>query len=189
MNKFLIILLLSIVGISAHAQYSYYSSPAYVRQVQSRADAIMNNGAANIQRMINNAGVAAQQQTNRSLQMVSNLANWEGQFTNQNGRPPYEAEKDNWVRQNYPDMYNAYIQAKYSQGAPVNNNTNTSSQSQRECPYCNNGRVLIENSNVPTFGISIRYVKCNECGQQYNAAAGVHLHQSCTHCGGTGVLN
>lgn len=177
-------MLLSITGTAAHAQYSYYTSPGYLRYVQSRADAIMMNGAANIQRMINNAGVVAQQQINRMQQMMGNMANWEYQFKEQNGRPPYEGEKDNWVRQNYPDMYNGYIQAKYSQSVP---NTDISTPS-RKCPYCNNGRVLNESSNVPSFGISIRYAQCNECGQQYNAAAGVHLHQSCTHCGGTGVL-
>lgn len=187
MKNLLIVILLGFVGTSAHAQSIY--SPAYVRNFESRLNGIINNGFANIQQMQNNMMVAAQQRQQRYIQALGGLASWESAFASQNGRPPYESEKDQWMAQNYPDLYNDYIQAKYSQMGNLQNSNQQQSTSQRNCPYCANGRVLTESNNVSSFGINIRYVTCNECGQQYNAAAGVHLHQTCTHCKGTGYLN
>lgn len=98
------------------AQSDYYSSSAYLNSVRARANQTFTNGVANIQQMMANGMREAQRSMERINQANVGLIQWSNQFERQNGRPPYETEKDQWMAQYFPDVYPVYIQTKYSDG-------------------------------------------------------------------------
>ena len=166
---------------------------SYVRQIQNRTDQQMANLNNSIQQMTQNAIAQAQYNNNRGLTAMSELANWCAQFSQQNGRNPYEQEKDTWMQQHYPDVYPTYIQAKYgdyntnnnTQGSESNKRFNDPTGNKVKCPYCTNGRILIENP-VPSYGgINTNKGYCKECDKTYSKGY-THTHVDCHHCKGKG---
>lgn len=82
----------------------------------------MQNGINNIQQSVNNSVNALQQQMNQMQEALLQMNSWEYTFEQNNGRKPYEIEKDQWMQQKYPGLYNLYIQSKYyyNSGTQVN---------------------------------------------------------------------
>ena len=87
----------------------YYTSPAYLAQVQARANQSMANYQAQMQRIGQQAIANAQQGVKRINQMFKDMADWSYRFNTQNGRFPTDYEKTQWVSQNYPDMLSNYV--------------------------------------------------------------------------------
>lgn len=170
---------------------------AYVAQIQARTNQQMANLNNQMQQMISSAGAQAKYDSERISQANIELLQWAGEFEKTNGRAPTELEKDQWMQQHYPQYYQSYITAKYG-GNQINNNgdsNNSSNQSEKrfrdptgdkmKCSYCDNGRILVEQS-VPSYGgINADKGYCNECGKTYSKSY-THLHMDCSHCKGKG---
>lgn len=85
-----------------------YDSPSYVWGVQQRANQTFNNGVANIQQMMRNQMQSYQYTQERLRQAFIGAINYGGES---------EYEKDCWVKQHYPDVYDLYITGKYGDNA------------------------------------------------------------------------
>ncbi len=169
---------------------------AYVAQIRTRTNQQMADLNNRVQQIKHDGITQFQNYSNRSLNATMELADWCAQFKNQNGREPYESEKDQWMQQHYPDVYPYYIQGKYGGGNSDSNAEtensgqkakSTQSNSTRDCVYCNgSGRVVIEKSSL-SFGIGEKRKKCQECGA-WIMSDEAHVHVDCNHCKGTGKV-
>ena len=169
---------------------------AYVAQIQARTNQQMADLNNRVQQIKQDGITQFQDYSNRSLNATMELADWCAQFKNQNGREPYESEKDQWMQQHYPDVYPYYIQGKYGGGNSDSNAEtensgqkakSTQSNSTRDCVYCNgSGRVVIEKPSL-SFGIGEKRKKCQECGA-WIMSDEAHVHVDCNHCKGTGKV-
>lgn len=106
----------------------YYTSPAYLAQVQARANQSMANYQAQMQRIGQQAMANVQQEMNRINQMFKDMADWSYRFNSQNGRFPTDYEKTQWVALNYPNMLNNYVLSQGGGGSDGNSSSESSSQ-------------------------------------------------------------
>lgn len=176
---------------------SYSTSPAYLAQVQARADRSMANYQAQLQRIGQQALANNQQMINRSKNMFSDMINWSFRFRSQNGREPTDLEKSQWVKQHYPDMYASYVQAQAAQYERASTNTSSDdepTESKKEisntydCSYCGGTGRLLQEDETLSFGLSAeKDYKCQECGK-WKYKGKTHRHYNCTHCKGSGKV-
>lgn len=170
---------------------SYYSSPAYLAQVQARADRTMANFQAQLQNIGQQALAKNQQMIDRSTSMFKDMIDWAFKFKSQNGREPTELEKAEWVKQTYPDMYSSFVQAQaaqYERSSNVSSSDNEPTESKKkisntyDCGYCGGTGRLLQEDEVVSFGLSTeKEYKCQECGK-WKYKGKTHRHYDCTHC-------
>lgn len=124
---------------------------SYVAQIQARTNQQMADLNTRMQQMTQ-AGVAQlQQQSDRMLKALMELSDWKYAFKTQNGREPYEIEKDDWMRTHHPDLYQNYIMAKYSRNnmGSENHSDNTDAHSQGESLKEKNKQYWEDRKNRP----------------------------------------
>lgn len=168
---------------------------SYVAQIQARTNQQMADLNTRMQQMTQ-AGVAQiQQQSDRMLKALMELSDWAYAFKTQNGREPYEIEKDDWMKAHYPDLYQSYIVSKYSDHSPKVEESKAQDgpsepkeySSPRTCPYCGgSGREVVEQSTL-SFGLPEKRKKCQECGA-WIMSDEAHYHRTCSHCKGKKVV-
>lgn len=175
----------------------YYTSPAYLNQVQMRANQSMANYQAQQKRIGQQALANNQQMLNRSKVMFEDMTGWAIRFQGDNGREPTELEKSQWVKQNYPDMYASYIQAQaaqYEQKSDSENSekgdihNNVPVSNTYDCSYCGGSGRLLQEEETLNFGLATeKEYKCKECGK-WKYKGKTHRHYDCTHCKGKGKV-
>ena len=84
------------VPTSSSASSDYYTSPAYLAQVQAQADASMANYQLQLQKIGQQALVQNQQMMSRSKSMFTDMTNWCIRYQSQKGREPtdYKPNKE-----------------------------------------------------------------------------------------------
>lgn len=169
----------------------YYTSPAYLVQVQARADQFMVNAQQQFQQIGEYSLKNFQRQMERGSKMYKDMADWSLRFLDQNGREPMEIEKYQWIQQNYPDMYASYLDAQaaiYERSIGINKSEKEATPMEEpisntyDCSYCGgSGRILIENETL-SFGLaSEKEYRCTECNK-WKYKGKTHQHIDCTHC-------
>lgn len=169
----------------------YYTSPAYLAQVQARADHFMINAQQQFQYIGQQSLMNFQRQMERGNKMFTDMSDWSLRFLNKNGREPLEIEKCQWVQQNYPNMYSLYIEAQaasYERNMGISKSENDDSTKEKpisntyDCSYCNGtGRILLEEETL-SFGLpGEKEYYCNEC-KKWKYKGKTHKHIDCTHC-------
>ncbi len=79
--------------------------------------------------------------------------------------------------------------SSYSSSSNHSSSSN-SSVSIRVCHWCKGtGRVAIDDSAGPSYGVKTSRRTCTECGRVYDPTIFIHRHATCSHCHGTGTLN
>lgn len=186
---------------SSQSYANTYTSPVYTSsnatsQFGARSDQILANANRTAQQIGQNAIAQSQQMSQRANQANREQMNWAINFKNKNGREPTEYEMDNWLRTNYPDLWQMKIQAAsnttssstHSSSVSTETEAKKSTKSTFTCAYCNgSGRILYDDDGgVPHFGLEMKYRgTCSECGAKLYEGY-PHKHMQCNHCKGTG---
>lgn len=186
---------------SGQSYANTYTSPVYTSsnatsQFGTRSDQILANANRTAQQIGQNAIAQSQQMSQRANQANREQMNWAINFKNKNGREPTEYEMDNWLRTNYPDLWQMKIQAAsnttssstHSSSVSTETEAKKSTKSTFTCAYCNgSGRILYDDDGgVPHFGLEMKYRgTCSECGAKLYEGY-PHKHMQCNHCKGTG---
>ena len=176
---------------------SYATSPAYLAQVQARANRSMANYQAQLRSIGQQALANNQQMMKRSQEMFTEKIKWSFKFRNENGREATELEQMQWVQQNYPDMYDIYVQSMASQYEHSSGNADSESENVKEtktisnttdCSFCGGKGRLLQEDETLSFGLSVeKEYKCNECGK-WKIKGKTHRHYDCSHCKGKGKV-
>ena len=114
----------------------YLTSPAYINQVRARADQSMATFSSRIEQARNQAMINNSQLIERSKKLFSEQYTWIVQFKHQNGRYPTDLEKMEWVKKNYPDMYDSYVSAAAAQYDNSSKDKKEPTINTRECYTC-----------------------------------------------------
>lgn len=103
---------------------STYTSSNATSQFNSRSDQILAN-ANRTANQIGQATLAQSQQLAQRVQQVSReQMNWAADFKSKNGREPTEWEMDNWLKTNYPDMWQLKIQSQANAASSSSSSSN-----------------------------------------------------------------
>ena len=158
----------------------------------SRSDMTVMRALIQNQQMLQQYSNQLQQMTQRSERARAEQIGWSTKFYSENGRYPTQLEKDEWMRQNYPDIYQVDMQARAAQtvregsvkSSKVGSGFTFSGSSSKACSmcvgkggvtgkcyFCVNGYVT-DNS----YG-TLRKRRCSSC----TTTPGV-----CEYCHGTG---
>lgn len=177
---------------SAYTPSTYTSSNA-TSQFSSRSDQILANANAQMQQI----GEATMRQAGQMKQRIAYVSQeqlkWSEEFQKKNGRAPNDYEVNQWLHDNYPDMWQLKIQSEANNASSSSSSTSKSStQSSKssttkqsfDCKYCGGtGRVLYDDDGgVPHFGLEMKVSgKCSECGATTYVGY-PHKHIDCKHC-------
>ena len=176
---------------------STYTSTNATSQFNSRSDQILANANAQMQQIGEATMRQAAQMKQRIAYVNQEQLKWTTEFQKKNGRFPNDYEINQWLHNNYPDIWQLKIQGEANMASSSssvnseNSKSNKSSSSQTnsfKCSYCNGtGRVLFDDDGgVPHFGLEKKVSgKCSECGATTYVGY-PHKHMNCTHCKGTG---
>lgn len=136
------------VGGMNNTSYSsdYLTSPAYLAEVQARANQINANVVAHLQQGLQQMEAQLQKDLKNYLDMLGEQNAWCIKFKSENGREPTELEKDGWVRLNHPEIYQLYLSGKaamYEQSLGLSESSTTEDHS-----YDNSGYEKIKREAV-----------------------------------------
>lgn len=149
----------------------YLTSPAYLAAIQAQLNQQMAQIRASGQQMTQQVIENGKKYLERMVKLSGELMAWSNAYKSQTGQEPEQWEKDNWVRQNHPELYQEYMMARVTDFERTQGTSSSMATDSHE--YDNSGHERIKRESVEKLKENLPSEK--ECKQCYGTG-------KCSNC-------